>query len=71
MSPTIAKHCSKRWTPQEDRQLRAHLAVLRDEIDAAGGPAAWLQTDASSWGAKPRFCSVPRLSRARPRRQPA
>lgn len=71
MRPTIAWFCAKRWTAEDDRELRSHLAVLRDEIEAAGGPAAWLKTEASAWGARPRLCPTPRPSRALPRHQHA
>lgn len=69
MRPMIAWHCSKPWTEEDDRALRANLALLAEDVDEAGGPAAWIHSRLEAWlraPAKP--CRTPRLH-ARPRTQ--
>ena len=62
MRPTIAWHCPKRWTHDDEADLRAHLVALRAEVESAGGPESWIRTCLIPSLARPASpCATPRL----------
>jgi hypothetical protein len=70
--PTIAWHCTKRWTAADDQKLRSQLALLRQDIDQAGGPNGWIHNRLEPWlaQAEPR-CEHPMIRLRKPSRVPA
>ncbi|HEX9713346.1 MAG TPA: hypothetical protein VGB52_12465 [Actinomycetota bacterium] len=70
MRPTIAWQCPKRWTPEDEEDLREHLAELCEEVESAGGPGSWIQSCLIPSLARPAApCPTPRLHARRVRRE--